>query len=349
MKEEYKIPGMPDVGTPGNRRNIQTEALENMFREFNNGEGMLITREGMPIAKSTLPGNPSDFAELRNIRTSMADADIASNPYHAPNPRRDTLMPPLRGKCMTIVGLGGGANIPIELLKCGVDHFHLIDHDILEPANAIRHPCSKRYFGLPKVEAVKLHMLDLTSQEVEITAHNYNVFDDRKKTIDIIEQSDVLIVATDTEASRHFLNEIAVKAGVPAVFVGMFENGSGGEIFAALPDAPCYCCLAEHLGREKFLTEYRETTKKADCSSARDTSAMPALGIDQGLLALIAARKSVDILLSGVQHSLPPLGGNWIIFSIFGIPKILETSLSSIQSDLTRHPKCFACGEPTLT
>jgi molybdopterin/thiamine biosynthesis adenylyltransferase len=266
------------------------------------------------------------------------------DPYAIPNPRRDQLMPPLSGKRVTVVGLGGGAPIPIELLRCGVSGFDLVDHDILEIGNAVRHPCPRKYFGLPKVEAVKAHMQELSGTDTDIHTHRLDVFEHRPKMMEIIGNSDLLVVATDTESSRHYLNEIAVDTKTPAVFVGMFENGSGGEIFAALPDQACYTCLAEHLGRKEFLTEYRASVKKGDCSSARDTLAMPGLGIDQGLLALIAARKSVDILLLGTQHSLPSVGKNWIVFSTFGIPKILESSLTSMQYDPVRHPGCFACG-----
>ena len=335
-KQEYQIPGMPFVGVPGNRKPINAGAIEVAFKEYNAGNSLHIDRSGQiqppNLSKGmTLEDNDGPFAELRNIRTSMAKASPVhtKNPYQLPNPRRDSFMPTLAGKRVTVVGLGGGAPIPMELLKCGVDQFDLVDYDILEAGNAVRHPCPKRYFGRLKVEAVREHMHELSGEEVNIRTHAFNVFEHRVAMAEMIQNSDLLVVATDTEASRHFLNEIAVEVRTPAIYVGMFENGSGGEIFAALPDKPCYACLAEHLGREKFLDEYRQTLKKRDCTSIRDVQAMPGLGIDQGMLALIAARKCVDVLLNGLTHSLPPIGTDWIIFSIFGIPKVLESSLDS--------------------
>ncbi|MFZ4461345.1 MAG: ThiF family adenylyltransferase [Patescibacteria group bacterium] len=268
------------------------------------------------------------------------------NHFHSPNPRRDALIPPLRGKRVVVVGLGGGAPIPIELLKCGVDAFDLVDFDILEPHNAIRHPCPAKYFGRPKVEAVAEFMRELAGSQVEINPHVIDVFKHHDTLKDLINNADLLIVATDSEASRFFLNEIAVETKTPAVYVGMYENGSGGEIFAAMPGQACYACLSHYNQRETFMQQYRTATRKGDCSSNRDTLAMPGLGIDQGMLALIAARKSVEILLRGVQHSLPPAGGNWIVFSIFGITKILESPLTCFQGDLAQHSKCFACGDP---
>ena len=53
-------------------------------------------------------------------------------PFNQANSRRDLLHPPLSGKTVMVVGLGGGAEIAMHLLRSGVSRFHLFDFDTLE-------------------------------------------------------------------------------------------------------------------------------------------------------------------------------------------------------------------------
>ncbi len=270
------------------------------------------------------------------------------SPYQGANPRRDTLIAPLANTKVVVVGLGGGAPIPLELAKCGVGHFSFFDFDTLDLGNLIRHPCGIEYLGLPKAIAVARFLQYQTGGTLVARSFTQNVFESNDIEIEI-KSSDLLIIATDNEASRFYLNDLAVKHQIPAVFVGMFEGGAGGEVFASIPKQGCYCCLAEHIGRKEFIKKYVATLKKGDCVSERDTAAMPGLGIDQGILCHIAARKSLDILLQNKSHTLPPLGKNWIIFSICGIQGVLADSLTSIQHDIPNHHLCMSCNPNHLS
>ncbi len=263
--------------------------------------------------------------------------------YSEPNPRRDSLIPPLAGLRVMVVGLGGGAPIPVELAKCGIVHFDLVDFDTLEASNLIRHPCGVKFVGQNKAVAVQSYLSEMTGGAIQAIAHTFDIFKEPATTRSLVERCDILIIATDNEASKFFLNELAVECNKPAIFVGMFEGGRGGEIFAALPEQACYGCLAETIGRKEFIKTYTQAVAKGDCTSVRDTRAMPGLGIDQGILCHLAARKALDVLLQNKNHSLPSIGTNWIIWSLAGIPVILEETITSIQVDVHRHDACFAC------
>src|SRR5688572_32842036 len=61
----------------------------------------------------------------------------------------------LRAKHALVVGLGsGGSTVALELAKAGVGRLTLVDRDMLEEANAIRHECDARYVGWSKADAV---------------------------------------------------------------------------------------------------------------------------------------------------------------------------------------------------
>lgn len=247
---------------------------------------------------------------------------------------------------VTIIGLGGGGEIALHLLRSGVTKMNLIDFDILEEGNLVRHICGTEYIGLNKAIATK-ELLDRYSgiKDSDVVAHTKNIFDDHQGFVRTICRSSVVIAATDTDSSKHYINEVCVKNNVPAIFVGMHEDGCGGEVFASMPGMACYECLSHHNGRTQFIEKYNKSLSKKDCSSARDTEGMPGLGIDQSFLCAITARKCLDILVAKAGgKSLPPLGKDWILWSLFGIKDIFPQHLTSYMENFQKHPNCSLCG-----
>lgn len=342
-KKEYVIPGLEDVGVPGKRNVGQPKVISEVLDSYRAGNGVVIKDTGMPATQQEVPFlDPTTTSRLVNLPTSMG------SPYTMPNERKDTLLPSLQKAHVVVVGLGGGAPIPVELLKAGVGEFSLYDADTLQAENLIRHPCGIEFVGQPKAEAIRIFLERQSGNAVSCKSFSENIFD--SETIESsIARAQLLVVATDTESSRFYLNEISVRYGIPAVFVGMFQGGMGGEIFVSNPESGCYCCLAEFLGRKEFISAYTNTVAKESCTSSRDTQAMPGLGTDQGILCHIAARKALDVLAKSPYHSLPSLGKNWIIFSLSGIPGILPETLSSLQKDVPKNPNCSVCNPQILS
>ncbi len=268
------------------------------------------------------------------------------SPYRQPNARRDPLHAPLSGKTVTVVGLGGAAEIALDLFRCGIERFRLFDGDVLEPGNLVRHACGAEYVGQNKAEAAK-RLLERYSLEPlpDVLAFPKSVFDARTEFERAVAESDLVVVGTDTDASRAYSGEIARESGTAAVFVSMFERGCGGEILVCRPKSACYSCFLEYQNRKDFLETFRKTGGKADCSSSRDAKTAPGIGIDQSFLAKTASRASLDLLLEGTEHALPPIGSNWIVFSVSGIPGILEAPLSSRRFELPPHPECVCAAK----
>lgn len=262
-------------------------------------------------------------------------------PYAATNARRDPMHPPLSEKTVAILGLGGAADVALDLLKSGVTKFRLLDFDTLESGNLVRHACGSRYVGMNKAEAAKGLLEEYAGTSLsDAVAVPHDAFSAQSDFERHVRESDLVIVGTDTDASRAYANDVSVETGTPAIFVSMFENGCGGEIFSYLPGKCCYGCLMLHQERHEFLEKYQKTAHKPDCSSVRDVRSMPGIGVDQRFLSAIASRVALDVLLSGSDHSLPKIGSNWIVFSVSGISDILETPLSSLRFDMEPHPHC---------
>ena len=74
--------------------------------------------------------------------------------------RAGVLAPKLHGSRVAVVGAGAlGSFIADMLVRAGVRHLTLIDDDFVTPGNLVRHLVGPDTVGLPKVEAVKQHLV----------------------------------------------------------------------------------------------------------------------------------------------------------------------------------------------
>ncbi|MBR4742161.1 MAG: sulfur carrier protein ThiS adenylyltransferase ThiF [Desulfovibrio sp.] len=78
-----------------------------------------------------------------------------------------------------IAGLGGlGSNVAMLLVRCGIEHFTLVDFDIVEASNLNRQFYFPEDLGLPKVEALSRQMMRLNpsihidKKQLRLSKHN---------------------------------------------------------------------------------------------------------------------------------------------------------------------------------
>ncbi len=279
---------------------------------------------------------------MENIKEKKLDF-ISNNPRITP-----LIKSSLSDKTVTIVGLGGGGEIAFQLLRAGILNQNLIDFDILEKGNLVRHICGSDYINKNKAIAVSEFLGNFIGVKDELAfelfkPYTFNIFNDQKMFKELVAQSDVVVCATDTDSSRYLINDVCIELKKPAVFVGMFEKGSGGEVFTYIPGLACYACISNSSRRQEFLKKYETTLDKKDCSSIRDVKSAPGLGIDQSFLGAITSRKVIDTILINKDHSLPAIGTNWIIWSLFGIKDVIDDHLTSILLIPNKRTDCISC------
>lgn len=66
-KTDFKMPEAGELGTSGNRRPININALESMFKDYNQGDGVVIDDRGVMHG-----GNSRKAQELLDNETSVA-------------------------------------------------------------------------------------------------------------------------------------------------------------------------------------------------------------------------------------------------------------------------------------
>lgn len=223
-----------------------------------------------------------------------------------------------------VVGCGsGGAGVALQLAMSGVRRFTLVDHDILEAENVIRHVCGIRYLGQPKVDAVG-DVLSDRNPDIELGKYQLDVMEN--KEIDrLVCETDLVVLATDNDPSRWRINGLCVTNSVPFCVARVFTRGIGGEVFAYRPETGgCLGCLEMILQR----TQFRSGISEVDLLSENEREAMyglgiagikdsPGLNIDISFISAFHTRFALDAIARGLAERpkyLSPIEENYLVW-----------------------------------
>jgi len=165
--------------------------------------------------------------------------------------RTEGLLPPeLNQKTIVILGLGSaGAAFAFEIAY-EFKKLILIDKGVLRIDNIERHPLGMSYLGVNKAKAVA----DSLIKEKGVPANTILAFAGTDE--EILPQcldADLVVCAIDDKPSCRRINAWCVENNIPAIYVGIYPMGRGGEVIAIpTPKDVCYLC-AEHSRADKVL------------------------------------------------------------------------------------------------
>lgn len=150
----------------------------------------------------------------------------------------------LSQKCVMQVGVGASSDFSRQLLRCGVRQFKLFDPDRVGPENLCRQGYEAADIARPKVEATadSLRRID---PDVSVEAYCRDVTQlGNDEIASVMSNVDLLVLATDRFKAQAFGNELALQFGIPAVFMGVYPQGAGGEVIFWHPRLlACMRCL----------------------------------------------------------------------------------------------------------
>jgi molybdopterin/thiamine biosynthesis adenylyltransferase len=198
----------------------------------------------------------------------------------------------LSEKCVSVFGCGsGGSYLAEQLVRSGVGKLILCDMEIVEAENLCRSGYEIADLGVPKVEALARKLRNV-NPSVQLRLYNRNLMDlPHEQLQEIIESSQVVIAGTDMPKAEERLNKYAYQLGIPAVFPGLYQHASGGEVVMTIPrKTPCFKCslghrwdlirafqpeteiadMTENLGRVESEVDYSTGTLKAEPALAGD-------------------------------------------------------------------------------
>lgn len=176
-----------------------------------------------------------------------------------------------------VVGCGsGGGSLALQLVMSGIRNLTLLDNDVLEPENIIRHVCDRRFIGRKKVDALEALLLD-RNPSLNIRKFDVDIMHFKDLESEIKNHS-VVALATDNEPSRYLINEICVRNKTPFVVARVFTRGIGGEVFSYRPKVGgCLACLEKVLER----TQYRNGIKEIDLVTEKERELMYGMEISE--------------------------------------------------------------------
>lgn len=250
----------------------------------------------------------------------------------------------LRTRMVGVVGLGsGGGFVALSLAMSGVGRFVLIDNDVVEVQNVVRHAADLRDIGRPKVDAVA-DLIRQRNPEAVVTTI-VGRFEDHT---DILANVDIVIGGVDGERSKYAIDLACIEHQRTAVYAGVYERGEGGDVCIIYPDeGPCYACWAEHL-REGIADGGIDEDELDYGMIGPDgtLAAEPGLWLHVVRVAAAQADMALNHLLTGTAaHRVMP--ANTVVLAntyleVYEAHPILPHAAEWIS--VPRNPNCLVCG-----
>lgn len=271
----------------------------------------------------------------------------------------------LNNKTVLCVGLGtGGAHAAVELAKCGVGQFMVIDRDRLSVGNVVRHPGGISQVGRLKVNVVRDLIHEKNPEAVVETCPLDLSYENKEVLRQLISRADVVVCGTDNRQSKLLVNKLCVEQNVIAVYGGAFRRAYGGQILRVRPKvSPCHQC---------FIAAMPEEASDVEVSSASDASQIaysdqpvavePGLSLDVLPIATMLTKLALLELVADTSSSLRILDKDytapwylWLNRPEPGTPYANWPPLSESSDEMTinrwygihleRDSSCPACGD----
>jgi molybdopterin/thiamine biosynthesis adenylyltransferase len=246
---------------------------------------------------------------------------------------------------VAVIGLGsGGGFVALSLAMSGVGHFTLVDDDILEPANFVRHIADASDVGRPKAEAIA-DMIRRRNPNAKVEVRVGRL----EENMDVLDHVDLVVSGMDGEGSKYVLNQACLERRLIAVYAGVYERGEGGDIVVIRPyQGPCYACWAAEL--REGLTLSRDEAGELDYGMIGPDGTLeaePGLWLHVVRVAGVQADMALNELLSGtdVHRAMP---GNTVILANTELEIIdgqISPPYSAVWATVERNPHCLVCGD----
>ena len=271
----------------------------------------------------------------------------------------------LKDKTVLLIGVGtGGAHAAIELAKCGVGRFILVDRDRLSVGNVVRHPGGISQVGRYKVNVIR-DLIHEKNPDAVVTTHPVALdYANRETVKQLVAEADVVICGTDNRPSKLLINQLCIEAGVVAVYGGAFRRAYGGQVLRVRPrQSPCHQC---------FVAAMPEEAADVEISTADDANAVayadqpvavePGLSLDVLPIANMLTKLALLELLADKETTLNVLKRDfdapwylWLNRPEPGTPYATWPPLSESSDEMTIHrwygiyferdTECPACGD----
>lgn len=214
-----------------------------------------------------------------------------------------------------VIGMGGLGHQVVQLLAAaGVGHISFVDHDKVELSNLPRQLLYDAN-DLGQLKAQVAHKkLQRAYPDVCFSSHTV-YFDASSQKLLLASTPELIFDCTDNLASRHQINALCVKQGLPLVSAAIAHFN--GQLFAYDPhdiNAGCYQCLYP------IGTDISQSCSQSGVLGAA-VSTMASMQALMGLnLLLCRAKKPAETSLSGRLHRFDGRSLSWSEYRLIKDP-----------------------------
>ena len=255
----------------------------------------------------------------------------------------------LEAKKVGILGAGSlGSKVAVTLARSGVPSFVLVDDDILQPGNLVRHELDARALGAHKVHGLQERIKAVTPQaEVKIWRVALGGQESSATTSSVLNDlgsCDLVIEATADPQAFNFAAAAARSANRPMVWTEIYAGGIGGFVGRVRPgiDPP------PHTARRQYLAWCRDQEvpwigdDRDYDSQAPQGPTLIATDADVSVIAGHASRLVLDTLMRPLASEFPHpayvigLAQAWIFTEPFDVRPFDFTNEGTWDTEITQ-------------
>lgn len=251
---------------------------------------------------------------------------------------RTRRIPELRGldeAHVLVVGAGSlGCPLIFELAKAGVGTIGVIDNDVFDVNNAVRHDLPIECAGEYKAEAVA-ERASARNPFIVVHPHVRTINADPSAVTalkGLVTLADVVVDTTGSNVATRRLQRWCIELNRPLVIGGLTAGSYGGDIRVASPAGPCFDCFLLHASEEADPLPTPSEAPAGTLITPRGCShpAFSGAGFDATNLAAHLARV---VLQTTGKSGYPPAGFNWAVINFRSAPRWRSGTVHS-------HPNC---------
>lgn len=284
------------------------------------------TKSGHP-ARQVPQRAPSTFQLVRSGRVGLEDMRARLEPTSSTFSRK-----------VLLLGAGAiGSVIADQLARSGIDELTVIDHDVLEPGNLVRHASNLQYVGGFKSGAA-CALANQVNPYLHATAHVFVVggrssdSSQRELLSREFDKADVVIDATAEVGVQRLSASLAQQAKKPWIGVWATNGAVGGTVLNIPAGAPwCFSCFEWTRAETPSLkppASAAPLTQPIGCAEPTFVGA----GYNLNEVSIHAARTAMAVLDGKPRNDVAVLSMNH--------PSGAELPQWEVSS-LTKHEKCL--------
>lgn len=236
-----------------------------------------------------------------------------------------------------LIGTGSIGSVAAEaLVSAGIRHLTLVDPDRLLFHNFARHRVRPPNVGRFKVDAMRDHLLE-RDPSLDVDALRLNIIYDADQLRPLLSEIDIAVVAVDGVEPRRVANHLGRKAGKPAVFACVLEDGAYGEVLRVDPSRTgCLLCARAAL-RESGGIDPEPALDRGYGTGSRHLP-MTAVPTDLSLVGDLAAKVTLATLLEPLGFRDQRLEGDHAILGLRPKPDRKEPFDIENSGEIRWHP-----------